>query len=340
MNGKRLDYLDYAKGIGLLLVIIGHCISNEIRRDSSVASTLYKGIYFFHMELMFFLSGKTFAISVERHKNTPFFRYLKSRFEGYMIPYFCYAVTVKVVFILASCIPAVKKMLDNTSFTSDASFLYGVFTASNPLSLHIWYLYVLFFMVVISFAVLKAFKCKYNTLCKIVLLIISIVLSLGNTKYLYDVWFGAFMFMSMYFWFCLGMVIDIKQVNLPVIFIGALIIVVANYTAIDGKVFLLMIEVLERLVIIAIITKLCLWLENKKILTKLRELGKDSMIYYIFHQPFCAAFASIIIYRVINNYWGLATISAFVLSLLVPRFLKFVIEKYDLRSIRKIYLGK
>ena len=53
-NSKRLDYLDVAKGIGILLVILGHC---QLGRIGEVHSLIYS----FHMPLFFFVSGVCFS---------------------------------------------------------------------------------------------------------------------------------------------------------------------------------------------------------------------------------------------------------------------------------------
>ena len=53
-NNKRLDNLDVAKGIGILLVIFGHC---QLGWIGSVHSLIYS----FHMPLFFFISGVCFS---------------------------------------------------------------------------------------------------------------------------------------------------------------------------------------------------------------------------------------------------------------------------------------
>ena len=53
-KNKRLDYLDVAKGIGILLVILGHCQLGRIGEMHSL-------IYSFHMPLFFFVSGVCFS---------------------------------------------------------------------------------------------------------------------------------------------------------------------------------------------------------------------------------------------------------------------------------------
>jgi fucose 4-O-acetylase-like acetyltransferase len=51
-NHSRLAYVDIAKGVAMLLVIIGHCSYSE--------KILVGWLYSFHMPLFFALSGFTF----------------------------------------------------------------------------------------------------------------------------------------------------------------------------------------------------------------------------------------------------------------------------------------
>lgn len=51
---QRIDYLDIAKGFGIIFVILGHCM---LGHNSSLHSVLYS----FHMPLFFFISGICFS---------------------------------------------------------------------------------------------------------------------------------------------------------------------------------------------------------------------------------------------------------------------------------------
>lgn len=57
MNHSRIDYIDIAKGIGILLVYVGHCY---IGGESSSYDKLNIWIYSFHMPLFFMISGMLF----------------------------------------------------------------------------------------------------------------------------------------------------------------------------------------------------------------------------------------------------------------------------------------
>ena len=57
---KRIDWLDRTKGFAIILVVIGHVVSNGVSANllsSSGSILLHNAIYSFHMPLFFFLSG-------------------------------------------------------------------------------------------------------------------------------------------------------------------------------------------------------------------------------------------------------------------------------------------
>ena len=73
---KRIEYIDIARGIGILLVVLGH---NDFGYISPFG---YKLIYSFHMPLFFFLSGYFLNVSI------PFVDFLKKGFNSLLKPYF------------------------------------------------------------------------------------------------------------------------------------------------------------------------------------------------------------------------------------------------------------
>lgn len=67
MNQKRLEWVDIAKGIGIILVVLGHCVP--------YGGTTFNLIFTFHMPLFFILSGYCY---VQRGIRTTFDKKLKS----------------------------------------------------------------------------------------------------------------------------------------------------------------------------------------------------------------------------------------------------------------------
>ena len=61
----RIDWIDCAKGIGILLVIIGHTVTNDAE---TIHQAVRGGIFSFHMPLFFIASGLTFRYSENREE--------------------------------------------------------------------------------------------------------------------------------------------------------------------------------------------------------------------------------------------------------------------------------
>ncbi|MCV3214943.1 acyltransferase family protein [Plectonema radiosum NIES-515] len=58
---ERLHWVDYAKGIGIFLVVVGHIlrglVNSSILEESKLLLFVDRWIYGFHMPLFFFISG-------------------------------------------------------------------------------------------------------------------------------------------------------------------------------------------------------------------------------------------------------------------------------------------
>jgi fucose 4-O-acetylase-like acetyltransferase len=72
---KRIAYIDIARGIGILLIVLGH---NDL---SEYHPFLHKFVYSFHIPLFFFLSGMFFK------PERPFRDLLKRRFDSLLKPF-------------------------------------------------------------------------------------------------------------------------------------------------------------------------------------------------------------------------------------------------------------
>lgn len=75
VTAKRIDYVDIAKGIGIVLVVMGH---NDFALISPFA---HKLIYSFHMPMFFFMSGMFFK------PDMPFWLYIRNRFDRAIKPF-------------------------------------------------------------------------------------------------------------------------------------------------------------------------------------------------------------------------------------------------------------
>ena len=87
MQQKRLDYLDMVKGIGILLVVLGHMedISTELRIWISS----------FHMPLFFIVSG--ILIAVKNEQDSDFSKILYKKWKGIIVPYLWFSLSYFVI---------------------------------------------------------------------------------------------------------------------------------------------------------------------------------------------------------------------------------------------------
>lgn len=77
MQEKRLDYIDIAKGLGMLAIIWGHIME---------VGTTNIFVYAFHIPLFFFISGAVF----QKDKYKSFKDFAKRRIKTLVIPYFIF----------------------------------------------------------------------------------------------------------------------------------------------------------------------------------------------------------------------------------------------------------
>ena len=131
---KRIDWIDMAKGYGMLAVIIAHICSGP----------LHEWIYTFHMPLFFFLSGYVFSNKEE------FNIFIKKKAKALLVPYFSLGIPMVVFTVLL-------KIYYNT-FTVDSTkelikdFIY------QKRQWTLWYIACLFFLNIFFYIITKFIK--------------------------------------------------------------------------------------------------------------------------------------------------------------------------------------
>ena len=132
MRTERIKWIDTAKGIGIIAVILGHLYVHKF----SIA------LYAFHLPLFFFLGGYT--LKTDR----PFGTFLKKRVLSLLVPYIFAAAIICVFFFVRDCVmgnsQAIRYLLYNIK---------TVIIQKRKWSL--WFLSVLFFLCVIYYPLHK-----------------------------------------------------------------------------------------------------------------------------------------------------------------------------------------
>lgn len=96
---KHFDSIDYMKGIGIFLVVLGHVIllSNT---ENSIYLSITRVIYSFHMPLFFIISGMGLGLKFQQVSLASYKLFLLKTFKALMIPYWI----CSIIYTLLSCI--------------------------------------------------------------------------------------------------------------------------------------------------------------------------------------------------------------------------------------------
>lgn len=148
-QANRLTYIDIAKGIGIFLVVVGHCIP-DATSATGISILAYRWlhdvIYSFHMPLFFFLAG--FMVSRQKmldRAQKPL-DLVRKRVSRLLVPY---------IFV-GLCYAPFKMLLSNfANKPYDISAIWQIVIGVNPDG-ELWFLYALFVITVI--AALFAFR--------------------------------------------------------------------------------------------------------------------------------------------------------------------------------------
>lgn len=154
---KRVEYIDIARGIGILLVVLGH---NDFGYVSPFG---YKVIYSFHMPLFFFLSGYFLNASI------PFVEFFKKRFNSLLKPY------LFTIFLIYFTSVSFEKMSFQTAAQRIIKSLYGAGYYIDWVQL--WFLPHLFAVSLYAFLFLAIFGRWNNRYIRWVALVATLGLS-------------------------------------------------------------------------------------------------------------------------------------------------------------------
>lgn len=296
MQEKRIEWLDIARGMGIILVVLGHAVSGPVRSVSHVSNIIYNIIYFFHIPLLVFLSGYSYGISQKRYIKKGY-AVIKAKFRQLIFPYISYSFFVFICFRIAYLIPTASRILMNSSYKKLTLFQWFklLVVGYNKYSIHLWYIYALFLMFTITFLVQKILK-SYRT----VLLIIAIMLyffayNCGNITLVISI----VHYISLYYiMFILGAyyiqenIIKNKRINIIGI-IGLLYAIIVSNSNIEidnmfGKNILLLMNLIIKIAVVFFICHLSM-LARGRLEKLLQYVGRESFGIYMFHQPFCCS---------------------------------------------------
>lgn len=173
----REHYIDVAKGVAMLLVIIGHI--------TIIPSWLYAWINSFHMPLFFFLSGTVY----NPYKYDKFKDFFKAKFKGLIIPYFFLCLII-IFWARIMCNP------DGFYKLQTLEQFIGIFVSYRKSNFYasLWFFVALFFGELLMYPIVKIIGKKFESenKNKVALTIFGIFLSVLGFIVLYYIRNGFF----------------------------------------------------------------------------------------------------------------------------------------------------
>ena len=157
--GKRKSYVDIARGIGIILVVVGHAITKDMTLNNSIADIVRFLIYTIHMPLFFIISGYLFESNLQKYQGYAQSRYIADKFKSLMIPYIIFSVTNYSVVVIGKQIPVVSDIVMSQwgGYLNRGIWqtIISILTYENHLDGHLWFCYLLFLVLVINRTILR-----------------------------------------------------------------------------------------------------------------------------------------------------------------------------------------
>lgn len=160
MGNKRMEYLDYVKGFGILLVVLGHVYAEN--------NYIKIWLYSFHMPLFFIISG--ILIKHTNVKDRDIKNIIASKFKSLIIPYICFELLAIFVWMVQNefTLSALKWNI------TDSMLMYCKAGAT-------WFLPCLFITEVIYLIMIKNIKNdKINVFVSLIIFLIPLILKTNN----------------------------------------------------------------------------------------------------------------------------------------------------------------
>lgn len=216
--GKRIEWLDVAKGLGIICVVYGHTIfKDELWRI---------WIYSFHMPLFFFLSGITY--NEEKYINDR--KFLASKIKSILIPYFIFCI----IALMRNIVEQLYELLTmgkafNTAVLVKKAIGIVVALRGSAWACAVWFLPCIFVVLILMYVTFKVARlCKtekrtYMMAAAIVFLVVGLLYAKNGLPYMpwsIDVAFVAFFFTALG-WLCKHAV---AQSEKAICYVAALIV--------------------------------------------------------------------------------------------------------------------
>ncbi|MDO4945497.1 MAG: acyltransferase, partial [Ruminococcus sp.] len=335
IDKDKLEYLDIAKGIGIILVVFGHALTEKYAAASSFWFVLRRAVYFTHMSIFFIISGFLFEYKKDSYSKKGFGQFFTKKATVYLVPYVFFSVLILLILRLASLV-GIGGIFDNVNILSSnwLDNLLMIITFEHHPDNHLWFIYVMFVVLMIGFWIKKLPLLPF---------IILFYLFYAATWF-FDFPEVVWKVMRYLFLFQIGRIIRqrdkwIKKANIILLIIVWVIglIGMLHFSTADNYRFQAVIrpfvEVSGALIVLKISLFLTTYRRAGKAVEVLKKLGQNSYPIYLIHQPYIVPIVLFIIERIGLPIFCNILIATFI-GLAVPLLLyKLIIKRCKILNL-------
>lgn len=332
LKTKRVKWVDSARGIGIVLILLAHACPTALRMENSVAGYIYN-VGLVGREIFFFLAGYTFQLTIERKRNESLKQYISEKSKSLLLPYLLYGGMILAIFSICFYIPGLSSLMEKTNYgrVTLTKALRGVIIGDIPYGLHLWFLYDLFVFSALTFGLVKKFKKYGKVLCLIMAVLLWKVMEIRD----WQNYVAIVNIMYFYIWFVVGSILPVEKIEkTKCIFIGILLLlfyyILSFYNVeINMKYGIWIFKLCKEVAMagggIALIIGGVRYLDNNEQWV-LPFLGKKSFDMYIFQQPFFGSVLGTILYKMLHINGVVVIAITFLISLIGTLLISNIID--------------
>lgn len=336
---KRLEYLDIAKGIAIILVVFGHAVTKDMASANIIASVIRTNIYWIHMPAFFAIAGILFGFNRKRYKESSVMEYMKKKAVTYLIPYCSFSLFSFLIFSCMEYIPNLAFVSEKTGYMTHTipQFVFSVITYINPVDDHLWFIYVMFLVCCISRLLIDV---DSRLMILVMLMLNTLIVFIDTPEIIWKTIRYAVVFYVGVYWQEKGSINGFTKKAAYLALFGFIISVIVN-TYFRNSSFLWYRGITYPIALVCgayILLAFAHMLKNKKdMVSGLKYIGYNSYPIYLMHQPFIVNGAVFILGKT-HLYTVLVVLVSGIIGTVVPLILNHYIVKKN-RITKLLLLG-
>lgn len=326
-RNKRVDWVDAAKGTGILLIIGAHSIRPDMREAQMVCKFIYDLIDSVAIGMFIVLAGVTYRMSGSWSTARPG-RFLYKKVRTLLFPFLGYALLIYVLFSFAAWYPVTAKIFRGTEYAGMAfrEYLWLTLFADSPYAAHLWFIWVLFWVTIVVYICDLLCRCWKLPNQKVLWLVAGVFYVIGSLGWRGNSIVQRVLTHMIYFVYGTEFSIHSEMLKHDSICSKAAVALSAvammghdsiGWHAVSwyGGVLWQVCWLAVQLILIWGTMRLAVRLKGMKWLA---YFGRESFWIYLLHQPFCCGFVGLLLYSRLGLSIPLVCTVCILLGLLLP----------------------